>query len=633
MSSNSLIIEKLVSSDNADFGFRCDMVFVFFVYGLSFFILGLSILIYPKKDSMFKLARHLNLVAGFGLVHGMNEWLDMFLEIGKSDPAFFGTPESIYLLTSSQWVFLIKTMRMVALPVSFLFLVMFGSRVVCEMKKKCFLLKALPVILAGLWLLIFVASEDHFRMGDICARYLLCIPGAILTAWGLLMYLPQLEKAQLPVVIRHLKLAGIAFFGYSILAGLIVKKASFFPASHLNYEAIELTFGVPVQIVRAFCAVIMAYATFRILRIFRWETQNTIRQSELRFRTIATSVPVILFMEDCEGKITFLEGEGLDSLGADSIDLIGKPINTLFPGIDAIRQKEGVLKGGRTYSTPVTVDDITYEFCSSPVEDSAGETTGFIGVALDITERMRARAELERNRQEMTRTKHLTELGTISTAMTRQVERPLKITQLLLERLVKEIGSEADPESIAKALNKSLSEVNEAVSVVTRFSDFANLSAATQGRPIDLQRFVRRVIAVCAESAKRVDLELVTEDLDVVPSVSIAETELEYVFLVLIQTAIEASDPCKPERLTISCEMSDKHLRLAFWDTCRAIPADKLKNVFQPFFDARPNGKSSEFSLAVVSHIVNSAGGAITVESAAGKGTTFHLTLPVEQGY
>jgi len=77
------------------------MTFVFFVYGLSFVVLGLTILIYPKKDSMFKLARHLYLIAGFGLVHGINEWVDMFLHISKSNPALFGTPESLFLLKPS----------------------------------------------------------------------------------------------------------------------------------------------------------------------------------------------------------------------------------------------------------------------------------------------------------------------------------------------------------------------------------------------------------------------------------------------------------------------------------------------------------------------------------------------------
>ena len=53
------------------------MTTIFFFYGLSFFIMGLAILVYPKRHSMFALAPQLNWVAGFGLVHGINEGLVM----------------------------------------------------------------------------------------------------------------------------------------------------------------------------------------------------------------------------------------------------------------------------------------------------------------------------------------------------------------------------------------------------------------------------------------------------------------------------------------------------------------------------------------------------------------------------
>ena len=62
------------------------MIVVFFVYGLSFFVLGLAILIYPKRNSVFALAPHLNWIAGFGLTHGFNEWLDMFILIQGTNP-------------------------------------------------------------------------------------------------------------------------------------------------------------------------------------------------------------------------------------------------------------------------------------------------------------------------------------------------------------------------------------------------------------------------------------------------------------------------------------------------------------------------------------------------------------------
>lgn len=62
------------------------MGIVFFIYGMAFFVMGISIMIQPKKGSAFSIADILWLLAGFGLVHGINEWLDMWAIIkGRSE--------------------------------------------------------------------------------------------------------------------------------------------------------------------------------------------------------------------------------------------------------------------------------------------------------------------------------------------------------------------------------------------------------------------------------------------------------------------------------------------------------------------------------------------------------------------
>ena len=85
------------------------MIFIWFVYGLAFFILGLVILVYPKKGSAFGLAKDIWMIAVFGILHGINEWLDMFIGIGEPFP-----PD------------ILKFLRMITLSVSFLFLMSFG---------------------------------------------------------------------------------------------------------------------------------------------------------------------------------------------------------------------------------------------------------------------------------------------------------------------------------------------------------------------------------------------------------------------------------------------------------------------------------------------------------------------------
>jgi len=67
-----------------------NMVFTFFIYGLSFFVLGVIVYVYPKKNTDLKLADDLWLIALFGITHGVNEWVDMFILIAPGHEVLLG---------------------------------------------------------------------------------------------------------------------------------------------------------------------------------------------------------------------------------------------------------------------------------------------------------------------------------------------------------------------------------------------------------------------------------------------------------------------------------------------------------------------------------------------------------------
>src|SRR5258708_25629675 len=81
------------------------MLVVFFSYGLAFFLLGIAILLQPKRGSAFKIGNSLWLLAGFGLLHGLNEWMDMFLTLGDTYWTPLGTEvikvASFYFMAAS----------------------------------------------------------------------------------------------------------------------------------------------------------------------------------------------------------------------------------------------------------------------------------------------------------------------------------------------------------------------------------------------------------------------------------------------------------------------------------------------------------------------------------------------------
>jgi len=64
-------------------------------------------------------------------------------------------------------------------------------------------------------------------------------------------------------------------------------------------------------------------------------------------------------------------------------------------------------------------------------------------------------------------------------------------------------------------------------------------------------------------------------------------------------------------------------------DTGVGIPADKLKNIFDPFFTTKDSAKSTGLGLFVSYGIIKEHKGTIEAHSEEGKGTRFHIRLPI----
>ena len=89
--------------------------------------------------------------------------------------------------------------------------------------------------------------------------------------------------------------------------------------------------------------------------------------------------------------------------------------------------------------------------------------------------------------------------------------------------------------------------------------------------------------------------------------------------------AIEVMSSCG--RLTIRAAADGGFARLSIRDTGPGIAEAHLKKIFQLYFTTKENG--SGIGLAIAYRTLQLHGGELSVESEVGKGSTFHLALPV----
>jgi signal transduction histidine kinase len=102
-------------------------------------------------------------------------------------------------------------------------------------------------------------------------------------------------------------------------------------------------------------------------------------------------------------------------------------------------------------------------------------------------------------------------------------------------------------------------------------------------------------------------------------------------FINILENAMEAMPNGGRLDIRTSQTQDGKSIAVRFADTGAGIPEENLERIFDPFFTTKQIGKGTGLGLAIVYGIVKMHRGGISVDSKAGVGTTFTITLPVIQ--
>lgn len=123
----------------------------------------------------------------------------------------------------------------------------------------------------------------------------------------------------------------------------------------------------------------------------------------------------------------------------------------------------------------------------------------------------------------------------------------------------------------------------------------------------------------------------VTRNLNpLLPKVILDVGQMQQVFINIIMNAAEAMGGNGSLEVSTAVAEGNSHVVTSIRDTGPGIP-EEIRKIFDPFFTTKPLGKGTGLGLSIAFGIVRKHNGLIEVETEVGKGTSFHIKLPVMQ--
>lgn len=180
-----------------------------------------------------------------------------------------------------------------------------------------------------------------------------------------------------------------------------------------------------------------------------------------------------------------------------------------------------------------------------------------------------------------------------------------------------------------RACESATHGIGRIASIVSALKELSH-PGSREAKEADLNRALEKALEVSASSYRYV--ADVDSQLTRLPLVRCYPAELGQVFLNLIVNAAHAME--NPERrrgrLGVSSRTEGSDVVISISDTGCGIPAEIRERIFDPFFTTKDVGRGTGQGLAIArSIIVERHGGALSLESEVGRGTTFHIRIPI----
>ena len=320
-------------------------------------------------------------------------------------------------------------------------------------------------------------------------------------------------------------------------------------------------------------------------------------------------------------------------------DVLGRPILEVIP--EAIDQGfkallDEVMETGKPYvanELPLVLErdgvqeTIYLNFVYHPLRNEQGFVTGIIVVAIDISEQVNARQEIESINQELLVTN--ADLDNFVYSASHDLKAPIHniegLVNELLEYLTPEVASSSEVQQLTSYIKGS---INRFKKVVTDLTEVTKIQRAT-GEDVDSINLEEVIEEILLDFKPAIATSGAVINVQLAPAATIyfSAKHIRSILYNLLGNSLKYSSPERTPQITITTSDTPDYTILTVADNGLGIKPGDISKVFTMFKRLHDHVEGSGIGLYIVKKIVENAGGKIEVESELNKGTTFRVYL------
>ena len=270
-------------------------------------------------------------------------------------------------------------------------------------------------------------------------------------------------------------------------------------------------------------------------------------------------------------------------------------------------------------------DEFWKRLTVSPIIDDNDELIGCLTVGEDMTREMRTQ-------QKLTEVEKLSAVGMLAAGVAHEFRNYLAgiIGNASFAR--ENLEESGDLNMACETLDQIVDIGEKANDLTLSLLSYSRVSAHN-ARPENLKDLILNTLRLVKKEmqVRSVTLHMALED---VPPVDVTAAKIQQLLINLLINAQQAIKGAGVVSVALTADDSHAYVKVA--DTGAGIPRENLARVFDPFFSTKGVwGKDEQhgvgMGLAICRNIAREHGGELTVESVIDKGTTFTLSLPLQQ--